>query len=57
MASVLEHPPARHRSAVDACLKMVETGILPLGARVELIEGDVIDMAPSAAATRARPTG
>ena len=48
MAETLERPsaPTRHRLDVDAYYKMAEAGILPPGCRVELIDGDVIDMTP-----------
>jgi Uma2 family endonuclease len=36
----------RHRVTVDEYYRMAETGILAPDARVELIEGEVIDMAP-----------
>jgi Uma2 family endonuclease len=36
----------RHRITVDEYLKMAEVGILDEAARVELIEGEIIDMAP-----------
>ncbi|HVF99656.1 MAG TPA: Uma2 family endonuclease [Chloroflexia bacterium] len=36
----------RHRFSVDEYNKMVESGILPEDARVELIEGEIVDMAP-----------
>ena len=38
--------PARHRLNVDDYYRMAEAGILGEGDRVELIEGDLIDMAP-----------
>ncbi len=36
----------RHRITVEQYLRMGEVGVLERGARVELIEGEVIDMAP-----------
>jgi hypothetical protein len=36
----------RHRITVDEYYRMDEVGILPPDARVELIEGEIIDMAP-----------
>lgn len=38
--------PTPHRINVLDYYRMAETGILPLGARLELIDGEVIDMAP-----------
>ena len=48
MPETLERPPAptRHRLDVDAYYKMGEAGVFPEGCRVELIDGDVIDMVP-----------
>ena len=37
----------RHRITVDEYYRMSEVGILPPDARVELIEGEIIDMAPT----------
>ena len=37
---------ARHRITVDQFYRMAEAGVLAPDARVELIEGEVIDMAP-----------
>jgi Uma2 family endonuclease len=38
--------PRRHRLTVDDYYRMAEVGILDPEARVELIDGDIIDMAP-----------
>lgn len=48
MGEILERPhrPARHRLDVDDYYKMAETGILKRGQRVELIDGEIIDMNP-----------
>ncbi len=40
------HAPARHRISADDFLNMARAGILNEGDRIELIEGDLIDMAP-----------
>jgi Uma2 family endonuclease len=46
MPDVLERPfvPTRHRLDVEAYYKMAEAGILPRDLRVELIDGEIIDM-------------
>jgi Uma2 family endonuclease len=46
MPEVLERPgvPTRHRLDVEAYYKMAETGILKRPERVELIDGEIIDM-------------
>ena len=45
---VLDEPQLlRHRLTVDEFHRMAETGVLPDGARVELIGGEVMDMAPT----------
>lgn len=43
------HRPATltHRFTVNECYKMAETGILKPGARVELIEGEIVDRMPT----------
>jgi Uma2 family endonuclease len=38
--------PRPHRLTVDEYYRMAEVGLLPPDARVELIEGEIIDMAP-----------
>ena len=38
--------PRRHRLTVDDYYRMAEVGILDCEARVELIDGEIIDMAP-----------
>ena len=57
MGEILEHSqaPARHRLDVDAYYKMAEAGILTRAHRVELIDGEIIDLnaigSPHAAVT------
>jgi len=57
MGEILERPPApaRHRLNVDAYYRMAEAGILTDPHRVELIDGEIFDMAaigsPQAAIT------
>ena len=41
-----DDPPRRHRLNVDDYYRMAEVGILDAEARVELIEGEIIDMPP-----------
>ena len=38
--------PAKHRFSVKEYYRMAETGILPENARVELLNGEIIDMSP-----------
>lgn len=47
MSEMLERPlaPARHRLSVDAYYRMAEAGILADPHRVELIDGEIFDMA------------
>jgi Uma2 family endonuclease len=47
MGEILERPlaPARHRLSVDAYYRMAEAGILADAHRVELIDGEIFDMA------------
>jgi Uma2 family endonuclease len=42
----MEDMPRRHRITVDEYYRMAETGELAPDARVELIEGEIIDMPP-----------
>jgi Uma2 family endonuclease len=46
MSSLMESWPRRHRITVDEYHRMAEVGLLAPDARVELIEGEIIDMAP-----------
>lgn len=46
MSHPMESWPRRHRITVDQYHRMGETGVLAPDARVELIEGEIIDMAP-----------
>jgi Uma2 family endonuclease len=46
MSSLMEIWPRRHRITVDEYYRMAEVGLLAPDARVELIEGEIIDMAP-----------
>ena len=48
MSAVMNDWIRRHRITVDEYYRMAEVGILPPDARVELIEGVIIDMAPTA---------
>ena len=56
MAGILDQPraPARHRLDVDDYYKMAEVGLLPETCRVELIDGDIIDMVPIGSAHAGR---
>ena len=38
--------PARHRISVDAFVRMIEAGVFAPEDRIELIDGELIDMAP-----------
>lgn len=40
------YPVVRHRLTVEDFRKLAETGVIREDARIELIEGDLIDMAP-----------
>ena len=46
MSTLRESWPRRHRITVDEYHRMAEVGLLAPDARVELIEGEIIDMAP-----------
>jgi Uma2 family endonuclease len=46
MATMTAHPPRRHRITADEYRQMGEAGVLQPDARVELIEGELIDMPP-----------
>ncbi|HZF31489.1 MAG TPA: Uma2 family endonuclease [Gammaproteobacteria bacterium] len=46
MSTQMESWPRRHRITVHEYHRMAEVGVLAPDARVELIEGEIIDMAP-----------
>jgi Uma2 family endonuclease len=46
MSTPMESGPRNHRITVDEYHRMAEIGLLAPDARVELIEGEIIDMAP-----------
>jgi Uma2 family endonuclease len=46
MSTAMDNFISRHRLTVDEYYRMTETGVLDRDARVELIEGEIIDMAP-----------
>ena len=46
MSSIATREPRRHRLTVEDYYRMGETGILAPDARVELIDGEIIDMPP-----------
>ena len=46
MSLATSDPPRRHRLSVSDYYRMAEVGILAPDARVELIDGEIIDMAP-----------
>ncbi|MBU0498727.1 MAG: Uma2 family endonuclease [Gammaproteobacteria bacterium] len=46
MLTAAYEQPTPHRISVLDYYRMAETGILPLGARTELLDGEIIDMAP-----------
>jgi Uma2 family endonuclease len=45
-AAMMEDEPRRHRITVDEYYRMSEVGLLEPEARVELIDGEIIDMPP-----------
>jgi Uma2 family endonuclease len=47
MSQIAVDPPRRHRLSVVDYYRMAEVGILSPDARVELIDGEIIDMAPA----------
>lgn len=44
MSYAMEHGPRTPRITVDEFIRMAETGLLARDARVELIEGVIVDM-------------
>ena len=46
MSYAMEYGPRPHRITVDEYIRMAEVGLLAPDARVELIEGVIVDMAP-----------
>lgn len=54
MELVIEPPLSRHRWTVEQYHRMAEAGVLAPDARVELLEGEIVDMAPTGAGTGLR---
>lgn len=46
MGTLMESWPRRHRITVDDYHRMAEVGVLAPDARVELVDGEIFDMAP-----------
>jgi len=46
MSGIIEEGVTRHKISVDEYYRMAEVGLLAPDARVELIEGEIVDMAP-----------
>jgi Uma2 family endonuclease len=46
MSSLMQQWPRRHRITVDQYHRMADVGLLEDDARVELIEGEIIEMPP-----------
>jgi Putative restriction endonuclease len=46
MGTLMESRPRRHRITAEEYHRMAEVGLLAPDARVELVEGEIIDMAP-----------
>ena len=53
MSVAMDEWPRRHRITVEEYYRMAEVGLLAPDARVELIEGEIIDIHGSADARRA----
>jgi Uma2 family endonuclease len=46
MSTIMQQWPRRHRITVDDYYRMAEAGLFDPGERVELIDGEIIDMPP-----------